>query len=82
MPAMTEQTTAGDGRAPGYRSEATLRVATELCRQLTRRRTQISVGFLVALPFLLVLVLAFTLGTSSNSTTGSGSYVDRATPAG
>ncbi len=52
MPAMTEQTTAGDGRAPGDRSEATLRVATELRRQLTRRRTQISVGFLVALPFL------------------------------
>jgi len=80
MPAMTEQTTAGDGRAPGYRSEATLRVATELRRQLTRRRTQISVGFLVALPFL--LVLAFTLGNSSNSTTGSGSYVDRATTSG
>ncbi len=80
MPAMTEQTTAGDGRAPGYRSEATLRVATELRRQLTRRRTQISVGFLVALPFL--LVLAFTLGNSSSSKARSGSFVDRATTSG
>jgi len=55
-------------------------VATELPRQLTRQHTQISVGFLVLLPFL--LVPAFTLGNSTTSKASSGSFVDRATTSG
>ncbi|WP_127782592.1 ABC transporter permease [Rhodococcus sp. X156] len=75
---MSEQMTATDGRAPGYRIERTLRVGVELRRQVTRRRTQITMGFLALLPFL--LVLAFTLGDSSS--TEGGSFVDRATTGG
>ena len=67
-----------DGRAAGYRAGRTLSVRTELRRQLTRRRTQISLGFLVLLPFL--LALAFTFGSSSRST--SGGFVDLATSGG
>ncbi len=71
---------AGDGGAPGFHLHRTLGVRTELWRQLTRRRTQITIGFLVLLPFL--LVLAFTVGNSSNSGGGSGGFVDRATMSG
>ncbi len=69
---------AADGRAPGYHPGRTLSVRTELRRQLTRRRTQISLGFLVLLPFL--LALAFTFGDSSGSR--SGGFVDLATSGG
>ena len=78
--AVSETVQARDGRAAGYESRRTLRVHTELRRQLTRRRTQISFGFLVLLPFL--LVLAFTLGNSSDSKSRSGGFVDRATTGG
>ncbi len=77
---MSEQSVVGDGRAPGYQSGRTLSVRTELRRQLTRRRTQISMGFLLLLPFL--LVLAFTVGNSSGSKSRSGGFVDRASTGG
>ncbi len=48
------------GATPGYRAGATLPVRVELTRQLRRRRTQVTLGFLVLLPGL--LWLAFTLG--------------------
>ncbi len=48
------------GATPGYRPGATLPVRVELTRQLRRRRTQVTLGFLVLLPGL--LWLAFTLG--------------------
>src|SRR5215472_6141959 len=48
------------GAATGYRATATLTFATELRRQATRRRTQLSLGFMAALP--LVILLAFELG--------------------
>ncbi len=80
MRRMSEQTRAADGRAAGYHAERTLRVGVELRRQLTRRRTQISLGFLTLLPFL--LVLAFTLGNSADSKSRSGGFVDRATMGG
>jgi ABC-2 type transport system permease protein len=69
-----------DGRADGYQADRTLRVPTEMRRQLTRRRTQITLAFLVLLPFL--LVLAFTVGNSTNSKSRSGGFVDRATTGG
>jgi ABC-2 type transport system permease protein len=49
-----------DGSAPGYRPLATLSFATELRRQATRRRTQVTLGAMVALP--VVILLAFELG--------------------
>lgn len=51
---------AADGSARGYSAHATLSFATEFRRQLTRRRTQVTLLFLALLP--LVLLIAFTLG--------------------
>lgn len=65
-----------DGAAAGYRARRTLPVLVEIRRQATRRRTQIALGFLVLLPFL--LVLAFELG-SDNSRNGGTALVDLAT---
>jgi ABC-2 type transport system permease protein len=53
-----------DGAALGYRPGRTLGLRVEARRQLTRRRTQISLGFLVALPF--ILVAAFSFGEPGN----------------
>ena len=44
---------------PGTQASRTLGVRTELRRQLTRRRTQLSLGFLALLPFLLAIAFAF-----------------------
>jgi ABC-2 type transport system permease protein len=49
-----------DGAAPGYRPARTLTFATELRRQATRRRTQLTLAFMVVLP--LVILVAFELG--------------------
>ncbi|GAA4916128.1 ABC-2 type transport system permease protein [Stackebrandtia albiflava] len=51
---------APDGAAPGYRAHATLTFGTEFRRQLTRRRTQVTLALLALLP--VVLYLAFTIG--------------------
>lgn len=68
-----------DGAAPGYRARHTLPLRVELARQLRRRRTQLTLGFLAALPFL--LLLAFELGTDENGPR-SGGLVDLATASG
>ena len=65
-----------DGGAVGYTARRTLGLRVEIRRQLTRRRTQIALGFLVVLPFL--LVAAFTLGNDSNNS-GAPALVDLAT---
>lgn len=52
-----------DGAAGGYRGGGTLPLRVEVRRQLRRRRTQITLGLLVVLPFL--LVAAFELGDNS-----------------
>ncbi|WP_221468117.1 ABC transporter permease [Saccharopolyspora phatthalungensis] len=49
-----------DGSVEGYRPKRTLPVRVELARQLRRRRTRLALGFLVVLPFL--LLLAFEIG--------------------
>jgi ABC-2 type transport system permease protein len=67
------------GTATGYRPGATLRLRVELVRQLRRRRTQIALGFLVLLPF--ILLAAFELG-SDGSNNSSGDLVDLATTSG
>lgn len=71
-----------DGRADGYRASATLNTRTELRRQLTRRRTQVSLGVLTLLPFL--LAIAFTFGNTSSGSQGGGprDFVDLATSSG
>ena len=59
-----------DGGAPGYRPEATLTFVTELRRQASRRRTQLTLGFVLLLP--LIILVAFELG-GSNGGGGGGS---------
>jgi len=59
-----------DGGAAGYRPEATLTFVTELRRQASRRRTQLTLGFVLLLP--LIILVAFELG-GSNGGGGGGS---------
>ncbi|WP_104480287.1 ABC transporter permease subunit [Actinokineospora auranticolor] len=65
-----------DGSVSGFRSARTLPLRVELIRQLRRRRTQLLLGFLVLLPF--ILWAAFEFGTSANNRR-SGGFVDLAT---
>jgi ABC-2 type transport system permease protein len=65
-----------DGAAAGYRSAHTLPLTVEVRRQLLRRRTQLTLAFLVLLPFL--LVAAFKLG-SGRPGDGAPGLVDLAT---
>ena len=62
-----------------YRAADTLRLRVELVRQLRRRRTQIALGFLALLPF--ILLAAFELGSDGSGNT-SGGLVDLATTSG
>jgi ABC-2 type transport system permease protein len=59
-----------DGAAPGYRPLTTLTFATELRRQATRRRTQLTLGFMLALP--VVVFMAFEFGGRGNGGGGGG----------
>ncbi len=61
--------------APAGNSGHTLRIRVELIRQLTRIRTQLALGFMAALP--LILLLAFSVG-SPTSTAGT-TFVELAT---
>lgn len=75
--ALREQTEVGaDGAVAGYQASRTLRLGVELRRQLRRRRTQLVLGFVVLLPF--ILVVAFQIG-QSNPNRRSGGFVDLAT---
>ncbi|MGH3796383.1 MAG: ABC transporter permease [Pseudonocardiaceae bacterium] len=65
------------GAAAGYRASATLPLRVELVRQLRRRRTVLTLGFLVALPFL--LWLAFEFGSNNGPDRASTSLIDLAT---
>lgn len=65
---------AAGGLPPGFRAGATLPVRVELARQLRRRRTQLTLAFMIALP--IILSIAFALGTKD---TGRGTtFVDLA----
>jgi ABC-2 type transport system permease protein len=72
-PARTAQP---DGAAAGYSARRTLGLRVEFRRQLTRRRTQFALGFLVVLPFLLVAAFSFGSPRNGNSSTA---LVDLAT---
>lgn len=63
------------GVPAGFRPGHTLSVRVELMRQLRRRRTQFSLGFMVLLP--LILLVAFSFGSDSSGGTTS-SFVDLA----
>ncbi|MCG8918395.1 ABC transporter permease [Actinokineospora sp. PR83] len=65
-----------DGSVEGFRSTRTLPLRVELLRQLKRRRTQLLLGFLVLLPF--ILWAAFEFGQDSGNRR-SGGFVDLAT---
>lgn len=67
------------GAAPGYRAAATLPLRVELVRQLRRKRTLLTLGFLALLPFL--LWLAFSIGRDG-SNRGGATLVDLATSSG
>lgn len=58
------------GAAMGRLSAASLPLRVEAIRQLKRRRTQIAYGLLVVVPFL--LILAFKVGSSSNTSGAPG----------
>ena len=75
-------TSSDAGGAVAYRPGRTLSFGAEVARQLTRRRTQIALGFLVVLP--LILVAAFKLGRPNdpNSATAGTSLADIATSGG
>jgi ABC-2 type transport system permease protein len=67
------------GAAPGYRATATLPLRVELVRQLRRRRTVLTLGFLALLP--LLLWLAFRVGRDGHNR-GGATLVDLATAGG
>ncbi|MGH3869265.1 MAG: ABC transporter permease [Pseudonocardiaceae bacterium] len=67
------------GAAPGYRAAATLPLRVELVRQLRRKRTVLTLGFLTLLPVL--LWLAFTIGRDDRNHGGT-TLVDLATSSG
>lgn len=65
----------GDTGLPvGFRSHRTLPIRVELARQLKRRRTQLSLAFMVLLP--LILVIAFSVGDDGEG--ARSSFVDLA----
>jgi len=66
-----------DGAVPGYRARRTLGLRVEARRQFTRRRTQIALGFLIVLPFL--LIAAFSAGGDDGGGNGAPALVDLAT---
>ena len=76
---MTPDVHAAQGSAPGYRAAGTLPLRVELARQLRRRRTVLTLGFLGLLPFL--LWLAFEVG-QAESERGGTTLADLATASG
>lgn len=67
--------TAPHGPAAGFRPARTLPIRVELARQLHRRRTQLTLAFMVLLPA--ILAVAFQLGSSSAGPSTS-SFIDLA----
>jgi ABC-2 type transport system permease protein len=65
--------------APGYRPAATLPLRVELVRQLRRKRTVLTLGFLALLPVL--LWIAFKIGRDDHNR-GGATLVDLATAGG
>ncbi len=79
MPTTTATTATTLGSANGYRASRTMPIRVELRRQIRRRRTQLALGFLAILPFLLLIAFKIGNGTSNRN---SGQLVDLATSSG
>jgi ABC-2 type transport system permease protein len=56
--------------ALGYRAGATLSYGTEMRRQLSRRRTQLTLGFMVLLPLIVLVAFEFGGGSGGNDNNG------------
>lgn len=61
-----------NGAAVGYRPTATLVLRVELRRQLSRRRTQLALGFMVVLP--IIVLIAFQFGSGNDSRDNAGQF--------
>ncbi len=69
------------GVPEGFRAVHTLPVRVELIRQLRRRRTQLALGFMVALPVILLIAFSLGNGNTNGNRNGNGagsSFVDLA----
>jgi ABC-2 type transport system permease protein len=82
---MTATASTVDGSATGYRPTRTFSLWTEVRRQASRRRTQLALGFMVALP--LIILAAFQLDSGGDNGGGRrrgefSSLVDAATAGG
>jgi ABC-2 type transport system permease protein len=66
----TARTSAGG--AAGYRAQRTFGFGTELRRQLSRRRTQLALGFMVLLP--VVILAAFEFGNPNGNNRDNGQF--------
>jgi ABC-2 type transport system permease protein len=69
---VTEPKVSSPAGATGYRAGATLSYGTEMRRQLARRRTQLTLGFMVLLP--LIVLLAFEFGNSNSGGGDNGQF--------
>ncbi|HKT06172.1 MAG TPA: ABC transporter permease [Rugosimonospora sp.] len=56
-----------EAAAPGYRPHATFSFRTEARRQLSRRRTQFALGFMVLLPLIVLAAFEFDSGQGDNN---------------
>jgi ABC-2 type transport system permease protein len=61
-----------DGSATGYRPTRTFSFRTELRRQASRRRTQLTLGFMVVLP--LIILIAFEFGSDDSRRRGRSQF--------
>jgi ABC-2 type transport system permease protein len=70
--------------ATGYRPSRTLPVWAEVRRQASRRRTQLALGFMAALPLIILIAFEFDSGGDDDGNGGGafGSLVDLATSGG
>jgi ABC-2 type transport system permease protein len=67
------------GGAVGYRPTATLTYATEFRRQLARRRTQMTLGFMVLLPIVILVAFEFGRNDRNGGNNGRGEFSALAT---
>jgi ABC-2 type transport system permease protein len=67
---MTTTTVTSSAGATGYRPHRTLTYRTEFRRQLSRRRTQLTLAFMVLLP--VIILAAFEFGGNDNGRRGNG----------
>jgi len=70
------------GAVAGYRARATLSFWAEVRRQASRRRTQLTLGFMVLLPLIILVAFEFDSGDDDNGGAEYASLVELATSGG